>query len=109
MNKTLKSIFTRCYILRNAPLVRAPSRYLPVIGDVRVSLIESLTLYHDYLAVRAERNITMTNYLEDFPGLVHFVHVNRTTDQVLAPSINFSCESEHVGGQKKLLQEKVSK
>ncbi|XP_041477086.1 Hermansky-Pudlak syndrome 1 protein homolog [Lytechinus variegatus] len=107
MGKTLKTIFTRCYVHRNAPLIRPPSRYLPVIGDVRASLEDSLTLYHEYLAVRAERNITMTNYLEDFPGLVHFVHVNRTTDKVLAPSINISCESEHVGGKKKLLQEKV--
>ena len=108
MSKILKVIFQRCYISPNAPLLRPPSRYLPVIRDVKASLEESLALYHSFLAVKAERNITMTYYLEDFPGLVHFIHVNRTTDHLIAPSINISCEAKQAETEKKVLQEKVS-
>eukprot|EP00116_Pleurobrachia_bachei_P002717 sb/3462979/ len=40
-----------------------------------------------FLLVKAQRNFTLGNYLVDFPGMAHFVVINRTTHRVVVPSL----------------------
>lgn len=41
----------------------------------------------DYLEVKALQNITMTSYMAEYPGLIHFIYVDRSTNCVIAPAV----------------------
>ena len=44
----------------------------------------------DFLCVKANArfNCAANGYLDDFPGLVHFVHVDRNTNTMIAPGLD---------------------
>lgn len=46
-----------------------------------------LLQFGDFLRAKALRNCSMASYLEEFPGLVHFLHIDRSTGRIIAPYI----------------------
>ncbi|KNC28627.1 hypothetical protein FF38_04891 [Lucilia cuprina] len=55
------------------------------------SVVEGKLLeFSEFLAVKAERNISIEAYLEDFPGLIHFIYINRSSGLMISPDLKSS-------------------
>ncbi|BES99488.1 Hermansky-Pudlak Syndrome 1 [Nesidiocoris tenuis] len=78
----------------------------PIAGEqvgahiIRQMVSNSLAHFKSFLHAKAQRNFTLgsrefldiNKYLEGFPGLVHFIYVDRVNHRITAPSCDFSTE-----------------
>ncbi|XP_018394789.1 PREDICTED: Hermansky-Pudlak syndrome 1 protein homolog [Cyphomyrmex costatus] len=59
---------------------------------------QKLNDFSDFLKVKALKNftlgsrtsLTINKYLEEFPGLVHFIYIDRNTHRLVAPTLDFT-------------------
>ncbi len=88
IKKLMKAIFAYIFINERKPKPGRQEKHLKVVSNIKEIATSKLSYFSSYLQVRGQRNGTMTAYNNDFPGLVHFIYVNRTTNQLIAPTIN---------------------
>lgn len=82
----LKDLFLGMFIQKKV----AQQEIHEVLHNCTQRIYKELADYKDYLIVKAQRNITITSYFQQFPGIVYFIFVDRTTNQVIVPALNVS-------------------
>ena len=86
--KGIKAVFGFLFIQLTQAKQGPFERHMRIMSSIHELAINKLSDCSSYLQVRGQRNVTMTAYHNDFPGLVHFIYINRSTNQLIAPSMN---------------------
>ncbi|XP_056643966.1 BLOC-3 complex member HPS1 isoform X1 [Diorhabda sublineata] len=78
---------------------------------------EKITLYEDFFKVKSIKNfsiesrdsLTINKYLEEFPGLVHFLYVDRNSHRITTPTLDLDTEEGRFNKKKIWLMLSVAK
>uniref|UniRef100_A0AAY3ZVW6 Hermansky-Pudlak syndrome 1 protein n=1 Tax=Denticeps clupeoides TaxID=299321 RepID=A0AAY3ZVW6_9TELE len=86
MKIQLCAIYRQCYVAEGS----SRQRLSTALQDRALTMVQDKLMdWKEFLLVKSKRNITMVSYPE-FPGLVHFIYIDRSAGQMIAPSLSIT-------------------
>uniref|UniRef100_A0A2M4CSJ7 Putative agap011210-pa-like protein n=1 Tax=Anopheles darlingi TaxID=43151 RepID=A0A2M4CSJ7_ANODA len=64
------------------------------VTDIADMAEDSLSEVFHLLQAKTHRNFTMGSYMEEFPGMVHFMHIDRYNGRIVSPSLDVQDPSD---------------
>lgn len=58
------------------------------VAEISMKIEEKLTEIFEFLRVKALQNIVLGSVFKDINGLVHFIHINRSSGRIVVPIID---------------------
>uniref|UniRef100_A0AAG5DLD3 FUZ/MON1/HPS1 first Longin domain-containing protein n=1 Tax=Anopheles atroparvus TaxID=41427 RepID=A0AAG5DLD3_ANOAO len=58
------------------------------VTDIADTAEDNLGEVFHFLHAKSQKNFTMGSYMEEFPGMVHFMHIDRYNGRIVAPSLD---------------------
>uniref|UniRef100_A0A672IHK9 HPS1 biogenesis of lysosomal organelles complex 3 subunit 1 n=1 Tax=Salarias fasciatus TaxID=181472 RepID=A0A672IHK9_SALFA len=95
MKTQLCGVYRQCFLAESGPS-DISRRLSPGLQERAQTMVqEKLVDWKEFLLVKMRRVVVYLDpdyltYLDDFPGLVHFICVDRSTGRMIAPSLNIS-------------------
>nr|XP_023028272.1 Hermansky-Pudlak syndrome 1 protein homolog isoform X2 [Leptinotarsa decemlineata] len=62
------------------------------IKQVATSVGHKLDMFEDFFKAKGMKNFSFGSYLEEFPGLVHFLYIDRNTHRITTPTLDFTTQ-----------------
>lgn len=85
-------------IIQNCNAAQGRDQVFDICNIVDVNL----SSFKEFITVKSHTNFSIASYLEEFPGLVHFIHVDRSINRITAPNIEMTSDDNLVNLRKKV-------
>lgn len=95
--ETLKSLLN--LIATDEVMLRSYSELISVVAS---EVTEKFKEYSEFILVKSEENLTIEAYIKEFPGLVHFIYVDRNTHKMTSPDVDSLCQSTELIDKNKI-------
>lgn len=72
------------------------------ISEISQMVEERMAEFSEFLQVKAQKNFSMTSYLDEFPGMIHFIYIDRSMGRVISPHLDYSSADKPMVPRKKV-------
>lgn len=103
------NLFYRLFFVPRALTTDEEDSQTKQLQEIQMRLRASLGDYAKFLHAKSLNNLTLTSYLELYPGMIHFLYVDRATNQMTGTSFAVGSDRESNNVQSLIIKKNMWK